>query len=299
MANNIGYARAYMEMLDGIYKANSTTAILETADNQYRWSTQSANSVYIRTHSADGMGTYSRSGGYVAGDNDIAWVAYTFAQDRGRKYNLDTMDAQEAKTTVMELMAEIQRVNIVPEIDAYRFSKICSLCSLDASVNLTVDTAINALDTGIQVLDDAESPIDSRVLFVSNEMYKLMKGSGEFFNIRIAQDMNSKINRTIETFDGMPLIRVPSARFKSAFTFYDGTTGGQEAGGFVPNPGKDLNFMIVPTSSVIAIMKHMSPKLIAPELNASADGWVFGYRVYHDLFIPDNKLTGVYIHSKA
>jgi len=57
--------------------------------------------------------------------------------------------------------------------------------------------------------------------------------------------------------------------------------------------------MIVYTPAIIGVVKHMAPKLVSPELNQSADGWLYAYRVYHDLFIADNKVNGVYIHSLA
>lgn len=300
MANSIAYATKYLAMLDRIYKAESTTAILESDRGGYRFSATSEKTIYLKKLSVQGLGTYSRSTGYVAGDTTVAWAPYTFSIERGRKYNIDTMDEKEAQTSVAEIMAEIMRTQIIPEIDAYRFSKIVSLCGLDASVNLTYDTVVNAIDTATQTLDDAEVPTSDRILFVSNECSALLKQSGEWTNNRVVSEMNTKLNREITLFDNMPIVKVPVARFKSAFTFYDGVTGGQEAGGFVPAGGaKTLNFMILPLSVVIAIIRHFAPKLVKPEFNTDGDGYVFGYRLYHDLFIPDNKLSGVYIHSKA
>lgn len=209
------------------------------------------------------------------------------------------MDSNEAKLQVAEIMAEVMRTQIVPEIDAYRFEKMCTLASLDVSADLTYDTAITAIDTGVETLDDAEVPKEGRVLFVSNSMYTKMKQSGEFFNVRMGQANNGQLNREIVTFDGMPIIRVPEARFYNDFDFYDGA-GDEAAGGFATASGaKALNFMIVPISVIIAVVKHMQPKLIAPELNSDADGWIFAYRLYHDLFVPDNKVDGLYIHSVA
>ena len=57
--------------------------------------------------------------------------------------------------------------------------------------------------------------------------------------------------------------------------------------------------MIVPLTDVIAVIRHMAPKLVDPKYNTDADGWVFANRLYHDLFIPENKLDGVYIHKTA
>jgi len=294
MANTVNYAVKYLEMLDRIYKANSATSILEAAQGQYKLSNENEKTVYLRKMTLQGLGDYSRSTGYDSGNATIEWEAHTFAQDRSKKYNLDTMDSKEAMTTITEVAAEFERNHVVPELDAYRFEKICTLCSLDASADLTDDTAIAAVDTGIETLNDAEVPEEGRVMFISNSMYSLMKQSGEYLNIRMTKG-DSVINRNINKFDDMPLIKVPSARFYNDFDF-----AASGAGGFSAAAGsKALNFMIVYAPAILAIVKHSSPKIITPDANQTYDGYEYAYRVYHDLFIPENKVNGAYIHSVA
>jgi hypothetical protein len=50
---------------------------------------------------------------------------------------------------------------------------------------------------------------------------------------------------------------------------------------------------------IAGVKKHVAPKIIKPEFNADADGWIYAYRLYHDLFVPEQKKNGIYIHSKA
>lgn len=294
MANSISYPVKYLEMLDRIYKASAATSILEAAASQYRLSTEDEKTLYLKKMSLQGLGDYSRANGYDSGDVTISWEAHTFAIDRSKKFNLDAMDAMEAYTQITEVAAEFQRTHVIPEIDAYRFEKICTLCSLDVSADLTDDTAIAAVDTAIKTLDDAEVPQEGRIMFMSNEMYSLMKQSGEFINTRLIENP-SAINRNITSFDGMPLVKVPTARFYNNFDF-----AASGAGGFAAAAGaKNINFIIAYAPAVLGIIKHSAPKIITPEANQSYDGWSYAYRMYHDLFIPENKLSGVYIHTKA
>lgn len=294
MSNTIAYARKYMEMLDRVYKESSVTAILEAAATRYKFSSTNEQSIYLRTLSLQGLGDYSRASGYDSGDATVAWNAHTMAVDRGKKFNLDKLDAQEAYQTMAELGAEFERVHVAPEIDAYRFEKICTLCNVDATADLTNDTIIAAIDTGIQTLDDAEVPKESRVMFVSNPCLTYLKNSSDI-NIRISSQDNGVINRKIKMFDDMPLIPVPAARFYNNFDF-----AASGAGGFSPAAGsKKLNFMIVDAAEVLAVVRHIAPKIIAPDVNQSADGWIYCYRIYHDLFIPTNKLSGAYIHKMS
>ncbi|MGD9276500.1 MAG: hypothetical protein PVJ67_04985 [Candidatus Pacearchaeota archaeon] len=301
MANSISYAKAYKDKLDEIFKAGAVTAMMEAAEGTYKFNPENAQEILLQKVSVNGLGDYSRSNGYVSGDATVTWETHSFGQDRARKFNLDTMDAKEAMFMVGRLMAEIMRTQIIPEIDAYRFHKICNLCSVDATADLTVDTVVNAIDTGVQTLNDAEVPEEGRVLFLSNTVDNLLKNSGEFYKTRVTHDNAvQKIQRKISMLDDMPIIRVPKARFYSAFDFYDGESGGETAGGFTPSAGsKELNFMIVPIQYVIGVIRHMDPKLIQPQYNADHDGWIFAPRLYHELFIPENKLGGIYIHKKS
>lgn len=130
-------------------------------------------------------------------------------------------------------------------------------------------------------------------MFVSNTMYKLMKQSGEWFNARIASEMNGILNREIQVFEGMPLIKVPSARFCNNFDF-SATDGFSKATG-----SKDLNFVICDRNAVQAVVKYQKPKIVAPEYNTDGDFYVYGYRINHDLFSPTNKQAFVYIHAKS
>jgi hypothetical protein len=76
-------------------------------------------------------------------------------------------------------------------------------------------------------------------------------------------------------------------------TVYNYLTGGegQTAGGVTAGTNAmSMNWIICPISGPIAIVKHAMPKIIAPENNPDADGYLYGYRVYHTLEIADNKI---------
>jgi hypothetical protein len=298
MANSIAYVASYMEMVDRLYKAGASTSILEANQAQFKSSDLNAATIYLKEITMVGLGAYNRGSGYSAtGDATVVWTPYTFTMDRARKFIFDAIDEKDSKTTAAELAAEFYRTQVVPEIDAYRFEKICSLAGLDVSANLTSDTVLAAIDTGVKTLDDANAPKD-RIIFVSNECYMLLKQSGEFFNVRLGSAMDKALNREIMTLDGMPIIRPSADVFKTNFDFDAGASG--SAGGFAAASGaKNLNFIITERQAITAVVKHMEPKLINPAQNADGDGYILGLRVLHDLFIPTNKLPGVYCHSKS
>ena len=96
------------------------------------------------------------------------------------------------------------------------------------------------------------------------------------------------------------IIQVPQTRFYTAIDLKDGTTSGEEAGGFAKaTDGKDINFLIVHKPAAIQYSKHIVNKVISPEANQESDGWMFFYRSYGLTDVYENKVAGIYLHHKA
>ena len=146
-------------------------------------------------------------------------------------------------------------------------------------------------------MSNNEVPKEGRILFVSEDVYKRLKGQ----ITRFIENGEGNINRTIEMFDNMRVIRVPQNRFNTAITLYDGTTAGQTAGGYIVPAGTSyaINFMIIHPSAVAQVVKHVIPRLFSPQQNLNADAWKYDYRIYHDCWVLDNKVDGIYLHRAA
>jgi hypothetical protein len=77
--------------------------------------------------------------------------------------------------------------------------------------------------------------------------------------------------------------------------------GSSSAGGYAKtsSTGRDINFMLLEPSAVLQATKLADLKIFSPEENQSADAWLLQYRLYHDAFVYDNKVKGIYTHIKA
>jgi hypothetical protein len=203
------------------------------------------------------------------------------------------MDEVEAQTTAAELASEFYRQSVVPEIDAYRWYKMYNIkAAADANADLTTGSGlVSAIDTASETMDDNEVPEEGRLLFLSNGMYNLIKNGGTDVNARLVTAPGTDINRNVTSFDNMPIYKMPKSRFSTVPTF--SATNGYAVGGHY------INFAIVRRESIIAIVKHLIPKLINPQSHQTKDAWRAAIRCYHDLFIPKNKKNGIYIHRKT
>jgi len=298
MANSIALAQTYLPLLDEVYKASSKTAILDAT----KVDILNGNTIKVFKTSMDGMGNYNRSTGFVTGDVTGTWETMTLSKDRGRAFVIDRMDNEETIGMAFGTLAgEFIRTRVSPEIDAYTFAKLAGTTGVDSATaaDITIGTTdVPALvDEAERSMNENEVPVEGRILFISENAYAGLRAK----ITRSVQNDVLGVNREIETYDGMPVVRVPQNRFYSAITLYDGTTAGQTGGGYIgtATTGYKINFMVIHPSAVCKVVKHALPRIFTPEQYQQADAWKFDYRVYHDCFAYDNKVKGIYLHCGA
>lgn len=298
-ANSISLASKYLPILDEVYKAASKTSILDAANDRVRFI--GANAVQLYKTSLNGLGNYSRNTGFVTGSETGTWETLTLSKDRGRSFQIDVMDNDETLGMAFGTLAgEFIRTQVAPELDAYRFAKIAGTSNIDgANADITVGSTDvpGLISAAEQSMGDNEVPEEGRILFISEKAYAGLKAK----ITRYVQNDVRGINTSVEMYDDMQVIKVPQGRFNTAITLLDGSTAGQEAGGYsVPaSTSYKINFMIVHPSAVVQVVKHVIPRIFSPEQNIEADAWRFNYRVYHDIFVEANKVKGIYLHRAS
>jgi hypothetical protein len=283
----------YVPLLDEKYKKSITSNDLIGNQTLIRES-MDAKSILIPKISSDALANYSRSTGFVAGNSNLTWETYTFTQDRGRSFSVDNADNMEtAELAFGALSADFIEQNVAPEVDAYRYATLFDEAGTTVEADLDATTVDAAITAGNQVMDDKNVPDEGRIIYMSAEVKKLLKDSDKF-DYMVGPDGNKKFLM----YDNLKVVTVPRTRFYTGITLQDGTTAGQEAGGYVKN-GKDINFLIVHPSAVVSPVKINQPRVFNPEVNQDADAYKFQLRLYHDCFVFANKVDGIYGHNKT
>lgn len=298
MSNSIALAQTYLPLLDEVYKAGSRTSILDSTKVEI----VNGNTVKVYKTTMDGLGDYSRNNGYTNGEVTGTWETLTLSKDRGRSFQIDRMDNEETIGMAFGTLAgEFIRTKVAPEIDAYTFAKLAGTTGIlsGTAADIVVGTTDVAamIDEAERELNENEVSTEGRILFISETAYAGLKAKVT----RTVQNDVKGINHEILTYNDMLIVRVPQNRFYTAITLYDGATNGQTVGGFVgtATTGKKINFMIVHPSAVTKVVKHALPRIFTPDQNQTADAWKFDYRIYHDTFVFENKVKGIYLHAGA
>nr|DAW33107.1 MAG TPA: Major capsid protein [Caudoviricetes sp.] len=298
MANSFQLAQTFLPLLDEVYKANSRTAILDSTKVEI----VNGNTIKVFKTDMDGLGNYNRNTGFVDGSVTGTWETLTLGKDRGRSFTVDRMDNEETIGMAFGTLAsEFIRTKVTPEIDAYTFAKIAGTTGIDtataADVTIGTTDVPGLIDEAERSMNENEVPVDGRMLFISESAYAGLRSKVT----RTVMNGEGGINKEIESYDGMRIIRVPQSRFYTAITLKDGSTSGQTAGGYTgtATTGYKINFMIIHPSAITKVVKHVLPRIFSPDEYQKADAWKFDYRVYHDTFVYDNKVKGIYLHKGA
>lgn len=293
VANSIALATKFAPLLDEVYKKQSLSAVLDTANERVQF--VGAQTVKIFKVDVDGLGNYSRNAGFVPGSSDGTWEPLTIEKDRGRSFSIDVMDNDETLGMAMaSTLGEFERTQVVPEVDAYRFAKYAASAGTTVTATLSgSDNIADLIQAGEAAMDDKEVPYEGRILFVNPFIYAYLKQD----ITRYTENGDPNVNGEVEMYDGMRVIRVPSGRFNTQVTLAAPTTN-SSAGGYSAS-GVDINFMIIHPSAVLQVVKHQIPRVFSPEVNQEADAWKINYRIYHDCWVLANKTYGIYVHKKA
>lgn len=296
MTQSIGLVTKFQPILDEIYKSASLTARMDAPTKPVDF--MGAAVVKVFKTSVVGLGTYSRSAGYPKGEVVGSWEALTLAASRGREFSIDRMDDEESLGMAFGTLAgEFIRTQVAPEVDAYRFSKYASWANVQevgTPATLNKDSVLAAIDTAKAALNAQDVPSEGRVLYLSDTVLGFLEGAVT----RTLANENA-VDRRVMRFDGMDVIMVPQTRFYKGIKLDAGDE--TDEGGFAKTDatGRDINFLMLHPSAVLQATKLANLKVFSPDENQSMDAWKFQYRLYHDAFVYDNKVKGIYSHIKA
>ena len=303
--NTLEMTKIFQQSLDKQMLVGATSGWMETNVGNVKYT--GGDTVRMPVIDVQGLADYDRDTGFNQGAVTLRYADYKLTQDRGRTFHLDAMDVDETNfvASAGNVMGEFQRTQVIPEVDAYRYSKIYELADgesrVTASFTPSATNILSQLDKEITTIQDTVGDAESLVIIMSTPIRTILNTVKDIEkHLDVTNFKAGVIDTKVRTYNEIPILGVPSARMKSKYTFNDGTTGGQEAGGFVAaDDAVDINWIIIARRAPIAISKTDKVRIFAPDVNQKADAWKLDYRKFHDLWIPEKKLDAVWVNAGA
>ena len=218
---------------------------------------------------------YQRSGASrygLASEMDTVIQELTLTQDKGFTKTLDRGNYTDSMMSISAgaWMNEQIKGVVTPATEKHAIHKWIKdagkVMPIDAKPTKT--SIVSALADGIQHLTDSYVPEDDRFIYLTAEMFKLLKLSSEFISIdKLAEGAFSK--GVIGDFMGAKVVVVPTSYFPENC--------------FALLARKDS--LLLPRK-ISSYKTHSNPPGI--------DGWLMEGRVYYDAFVLANKCDGVW-----
>ncbi len=301
--NTIEYASKLQTALDQKAVIDATSGWMDENAGQVIYA--GGKSIKVPTISTTGLKDYDRDNGYPQGSVTLSYETLDMTMDRGTSFLLDSMDVDESNFMVSaaNVTNEFQKDHVVPEIDAYRYSKLAAYAESGNVVTYTPDPSdiLKNLMYDIAAVKDVVGE-NVPLVTIMNSMVKAQLDLMDSFrkSVDVMDFKKGAATLKVNSLNECPILPVPSSRMKDTYTFNDGKTGGEENGGFTAGvSAKQMNWIIVPRSVPIAVTKQDKMKIIDPDTYQQADSWFIGYRRYHELWVKKNKKNQIRVSKQA
>lgn len=302
--NSLAYATQLQKKLDASATLGLTSGWMDANARQVEYN--GGNKIKMPDINTTGLKDYDRDKGYPEGSVTLTLKQYDMTMDRGTSFQLDAMDVDETNfiANATAVVGDFQKEQVLPEIDAYRYSKLYAL--LKEAGKMTMYTAeektvMDALLADIGMIRDEIGEDIPLVISISQKVKTILEKDDKFAKrLDVADFKAGVINTRLKQIDNCYLKPVPSARMKTSYVFRDGKSEGQEDGGFAPGESsKQINWIITAQDAPIAVTKQDKMKIIDPETYQKADAWFIGYRRYHELWYPENRYKKGFVNAEG
>lgn len=318
MSNNIALITKYAtEAWDKVYKKQSCSSVFDEKKDLMKF--VGVKTVMIAKTTSDGLGFYQRANtptsgpyaafdaatssgygyGYPTGDADLVWESFTIRIDRARQLRISLFDNEETgELAVTAQLADFSRTKVVPEVDAYVFSELARLAGTVSTSTIKLAQGVvgynpngpmQALNDAYAQLDEYEVPEEDQVVLASNEFINKLRSTGEVVKVLKQNEYKENVDFNVYEYMGREIIAVPGRRFRTDIVLgANGFSWGRDS--------KAIDFIVASKKSVYHVVKYDKIRVFEPNMVQDYDGYKINCRIYHDVFVPDNKRVGIYVH---
>lgn len=285
MANVFEHASKYVNELDKMIVQESKVGFM--ADGKFKARFKGAKVVNIPQIDFDGLGPYTRDGGYSKGGTNFNYKSYELTKERSKQLIIDAQDADETGISSLagKIIGEYTRTKVNPEIDAYVMSKLYGIANENGNTETFVaDKAVEAMLDCINKAEAASGYTNEQmVAFVDPAMYaSLMTSEKLQHSITVSEFEQGAIDLKVKNINGCAIIPVAADRMRTAYDFTEtGFEANADAG--------CIKAIVLPKSAASLVKKVDKVDIYTPDMVQDMDAYKINFRLYYDCFVMDNK----------
>jgi hypothetical protein len=298
----VNYATQYAKELANAYPYALYSGALWSTENSSKYKVVDAKTIKIPKLSTKGRvdGDRATIGGFTQNfSND--WETKILTKHRIWQTLVHPQDVNQTNqvTSISNITKTMNETEKFPELDAMMYSTLYSLKNAKVAITpetaaLTSATALAKFDAMMDAMDEGLVPPTGRLLYVDTYTKTLLDNA-----VAIVRGNGDKVlTRTLSRLDEVEITGVPTALMKTAYTFNDGVTAGQENGGITVNAeAGDMAMILVHPSAVLPITSYAFAQLQPPSA-LSQGKYVYFEESFEDVFILDERHPAIQICVK-
>jgi len=303
----LNYATEYGRELANAFPYSLYFGALYATPNNGRFRWVNAKTIEIPSITTTGRVNASRDTIATAARNyDNAWEPKTLTNERKWSTLVHPMDIDQTNlvTTIANITKTFNEFQKFPEMDAYTISKLyADWTALDdpdsattpkakrapSTTSLSVTTILGEFDAMMLKMDNKRVPVTGRILYVTNEVYSMLKNAQIDANNTLGRSINVEsgpkgIDRRVNRLDEVQIVPVPAELMKTSYDFTQGWAVGGTA--------KQINMMLIHPLVVITPVSYAFAQLESP--SALSEGkWVYYEESFEDVFILNKQADGI------
>lgn len=298
----VNYAETYSRELANAYPYVLYSGALWSNENTKKYKVVDAKTIKIPTLSTGGRvdGDRTKIGDFSQNFSN-EWETKTLTNHRVWQTLVHPQDVNQTNmvASISNITKTMNETKKFPELDVMMFSTIYSLRNAQKAItaetaDLTANTVLTKFDAMMDAMDEALVPVSGRVLYCDTYTKTLIDNA-----IAIVRNSgDKKLARNVSRIEEVDIVSVPTALFKTEYTFNDGKTSGQTDGGFVAkSTAKDIAMILLHPSAILPIVSYSFAQLQPPSA-LSQGKYVYFEESFEDVFILNKRVDAIQICVK-
>lgn len=298
----VNYAEAYSRELANAYPYVLYSGALWSNENTRKYKIVDAKTIKIPLLSTGGRvdGDRTKIGDFSQNFSN-EWETKTLTNHRIWQTLVHPQDVNQTNmvASISNITKVMNETKKFPELDAMMFSTIYSLRNAQKAITaetaeLTVSTVLTKFDAMMDAMDEALVPVSGRVLYCDTYTKTLIDNAIAI----VRNNGDKKLARNVSRLEEVDIVSVPTALFKTEYTFNDGKTSGQTDGGFTAkSTAKDMAMILLHPSAILPIVSYSFAQLQPPSA-LSQGKYVYFEESFEDVFILNKRVDAIQICVK-